>query len=110
MMRIALTLCTALFIAACANSPTAPTPIATPPPASSPSTSLANLRWDVTAPGCPVKAPPSPIPDPAQARLEPGPHGTIIAYWTDYRLGVLQATLVERDAELLVCDWDVADI
>ena len=111
-MRILLPLCGALLAVCCSNSLTAPTPVT--PQASSASPALSNLRWDVSAPGCPVKAPPSPIPNPSQARLEPGPHGTIVAYWTAYSMDsrqvMLHATLVEQDAQLLVCDWDVADL
>jgi hypothetical protein len=107
-----LPLAAALVAASCSGSPTAPTPV-TAPSASS-SSPLANLRWDIAAAGCPVKSPPSPIPDPAQARLEPGPHGTIVAFWPAYPMNsrsvMLHATLIERDAQLLVCDWDIADV
>ena len=111
-MRILLPLCGALLAVCCSNSPTAPTPVTKEPSTASPA--LANLRWDVSAPGCPIKSPPSPIPNPSEARLEPGPHGTIVAFWPTYsfesRRVILQATLVEKDAQLLVCDWDVADL
>ena len=45
---------------------------------------------------------------------EPGPHGTIIARWP-YRLDsgrrvTLHASLVERGTELVVCEWDLADL
>jgi hypothetical protein len=110
-MRILLPLAAALVAASCSGSPTAPTPVTAPSASSSP---LANLRWDIAAAGCPVKSPPSPIPDPAQARLEPGPHGTIVAFWPAYPMNsrsvMLHATLIERDAQLLVCDWDIADV
>jgi hypothetical protein len=75
---------------------------------------LANLRWGVTAPGCPTQPPPSPLPDPAQAHLEPAPHGAIVAQFP-YRLetgrGVmLHARLIEQGSELLVCEWDIVDL
>jgi len=112
-MRILLPLCGALLAVCCSNSPTAPTPVAAQPPSASAAT-LSNLRWDISAPGCPVKSPPSPIPNSAEARLEPGPHGTIVAYWPGYAIDsrrvMLHATLVEQDAQLIVCDWDVADL
>ena len=107
-MRIWLPIAAALLSVNCSNSPTAPTPVTAEP--SSATTALSSLRWDVIAPGCPVKSPPSPIPDPMQGRLEPGPHGTIVAFWPTYRMGILHATLVEQGSQLLVCDWEIADI
>jgi hypothetical protein len=111
-MRILLPLCGALLTVCCSNTLTGPTPVTSEPSTASPA--LMNLRWDVSAPGCPVKSPPSPLPNPAEARLEPGPHGTIVAYWPAYamesRRVTLHATLVETDAQLLVCDWDIADL
>ena len=108
-MRTLLPLAAALFAVNCSGSPTAPTAIPTQGSAAS-SAPLANLRWDVVAPGCTPKSPPSPLPDPEQARLEPGPHGTIVAFWPSYRTGLLHATLVESEQLLLVCDWEIADL
>jgi hypothetical protein len=112
-MRTLLPLAAALLAASCSGSPTAPTPVTGSPSAVSPSP-LANLRWDVATAGCPVKSPPSPIPNAADAQLEPGAHGTIVAYWPAYRIDsrrvMLHATLIEHDAQLVVCDWDIADL
>jgi hypothetical protein len=108
-MRTWLPIAAALLAVNCSNSPTAPTPVTAEPSSAAP-TALLNLRWDVTAPGCPAMSPPSPIPDPMQGHLEPGPHGTIVAFWPAYRLGILHATLVEQGSQLLVCDWEIADI
>ena len=108
MMRTMLPLAAALLAVNCSTSPTAPSPVREDPTASA--APLANLRWDVMAPGCTPKSPPSPLPDPQQARLEPGPHGTIVAFWPSYRAGMLHATLVEQDQQLLVCDWEIADL
>ena len=112
-MRILLPLGAAVVAVSCSGSPTAPTPVPASPAAASASP-LANLRWDATAAGCPVKSPPAPLPNPADAQLEPGPHGTIVAFWPAYRIDarrvMLHATLIERNAELLVCDWDIADL
>jgi hypothetical protein len=101
-------LCAAIFAVSCSSSPTSPTPVAPDPPR------LSNLRWDVSAPGCPTQSPPSPLPNAAEAVLEPGPHGTLVAHWP-YRLDTgrrvtLHASLIERGTELLVCEWDVADL
>ena len=107
-MRHLLLLCATLFAASCSGSPTAPTPVSEPHTAP-----LHNLRWDVAAPGCPTQSPPTPLPDPAQASLEPGPHGAILArfpYRVHGRGVTLHATLIEQGTELLVCEWDIADL
>ena len=102
------TLCAAIFAVSCSSSPTSPTPVALDPPR------LSNLRWDLGAPGCPTQAPPSPLPNAAEAKLEPGPHGTIVAQWPylldSGRRVTLHASLVERGEELVVCEWDLADL
>jgi len=101
-------LCAAIFAVSCTSSPTSPTPVALDPPR------LSNLRWDLSAPGCPGQPPPSPLPNPDEATLEPGPHGDILARWPylldSGRRGTLHARLIERGAELVVCEWDLADL
>ena len=101
-------LCAAIFAVSCTSSPTSPTQLAPDPPR------LSNLRWDVSAPGCPTPSQPSPLPNAAEATLEPGPHGTIMARWPYFldtgRRVTLHASLIERGVELVVCEWDLSDL
>jgi hypothetical protein len=54
------------------------------------------------------------LPNPDDATLEPGPHGAILAQWPylldSGRRVTLHARLMERGPDLLVCEWDLADL
>jgi len=67
-----------------------------------------------SSPGLPLAASPSPLPNPSEATLEPGPHGEILARWPyaldSGRRVTLHARLIERGTELVVCEWDLADL
>jgi len=101
-------LCAAALAVSCTSSPTSPTPVTPDTPR------LGNLRWDSPLPGCPSQPPPSPLPNPSEATLEPGPHGEILARWPyaldSGRRVTLHARLIERGTELVVCEWDLADL
>lgn len=109
-----LILALALFAAGCSETPLSPTSLADGVGVTEPS-STTKLRWDLVAPGCTPRTPPSSIPDSAAARLTREPDGSITASWWDYTLpgggtGLLYARFVLSGAEWSLCFWDTAGV
>ncbi|MCC7176990.1 MAG: hypothetical protein IT177_01225 [Acidobacteria bacterium] len=117
----------ALVLAAgCSGSPTSPSALVQSPVAEARSVASPGegapagdtngtpaLRWDVVAPGCTPRPVPSPLPDPTDARLSPGPNGMTAASWSWTSAGrdvLLIAYFIEHDGMLKLCSWDTSDV
>jgi hypothetical protein len=101
------------LVAGCSDSPVSPTALDGGAGVTEPSRPL-TLRWDLVAPNCSPRTPPSPLPEAISARVNHEPDGSIQASW-DYTFpeggtGLLYARFVRSGNEWALCFWDTASV
>ena len=100
----------ALCAVGCSETPLSPTEVGR----GSAAATAPRLRWDLVAPGCTPRTPPSPIPETASARVSQEADGSIRASWDHVfpggGTGLLYAKFVPSGTEWLLCFWDTASV
>lgn len=127
-MRYLIPFCAAVFLVACSDSPTGPTPVTEVPVEQPPTTGNPNpnpnpnptpangLYWDRFGSGCPASTAPNPIPTGDPTTLERLSDGSLSVMWFPYTPAggperMLSTRFVPIDGGgYALCSWELSDI